>query len=233
MATYRMLALIPTQVTHPDTHQSLANQFEITRAVNAASKLPSLMAAYSNNQCQVDMTIKVVEPLLPSTVFSNREAPYADQYYISPSKIATETGDTNYYDLFVVFAAPSLGNAYTFSGLTTTAGVWIETAADMEEVAIHELGHWFTVYLGGLGYTNFPTCGGDPAMHCAEAYGFPNYTHPTWFSGFFQGTLSDGTGINATGWSLQTPTTAGSKTKPIVQRVLTRWGRMRLPRIQE
>jgi len=235
MANYRAIALIPLAVTNLSGQTITVSEEMKTRAINAASRVPKLMYQFSGGQCYIDLHIKPIEATLDgATIYSYREAPYDDQYYVSPTKVATATGDINNYDFVLVFSDPTTVNAYTFSGLTTTAGCWALIGDDPthndEYIMCHELGHWFTVYFGGLGYSNFPTCGGEPAMHCSTAYGFNNDTEAPWLTAFFSAALPDNTGINTTAWALTTPTQAGTKTRRLPERITTTtWGKIHPP----
>src|SRR5690606_5140133 len=134
------------------------------------------------------------------------------------------TGDRGYYDAHVLYNPAAMTTATTFRGLGgATSGVpycWIKIGSDELAITIHEWGHAMTVYMQTVmgTYSNFPTCEPEPAMHCAVPYGYEDDMSAPWFDGFFQGTLSDGTGINATGWATATPTETGVVARPYVYR---------------
>lgn len=230
MATYRALAIIPTAADMPDSSGvAEAAHEDIVRALNAVVQFPAAMATHSAGMCEIDLSVRVYDDVLPSSVFATRNG----QEYIQPNRAAIETGDRGYYDAHLLFNPASLTTATTFRGLGgATSGVpycWVKIGSDELPILVHEWGHAMTVYMETVmaTYTNFPTCDPEPAMHCAVDYGYENDMSAPWFDGFFQGTLSDGTGINATGWATATPTEAEVVTAPYPYRPsATRWGRL-------
>src|SRR5690606_35290068 len=110
MATYRVLVYIP-MITHPPhlaqpVPMSQANK---TRALNSAVALKKSMATYSNNLCQLDVELRFVHQTLTEPQY----AELSGQRWLSPGRIATFLGDTNKYDIYVVYDNPDATNVTT------------------------------------------------------------------------------------------------------------------------
>lgn len=227
--TYRMLAYIPTSAVVPgDPTVRYADSGEVERAVNQVASFRADTAFYSSGMCDVDLSVRVVADTLPDTAFS----PQNGQDIISPVKVAQTIGEDGEYDGFIVLNPPGLCNAITFRGVGgVTNGAlfaWVMIGSQEREILVHEFGHALTAYLDTVTgqYTNFPTCGAEPAMHCGTAYGFRDDLDPAWLQGFLSGTLSDSTGINATGWASNTPIQTGAQRDPEYRERMTPWGLM-------
>jgi len=229
VATYRVISIVPTVATMPGAGSpTVADEADVVLATNTASQFPDDMDRHSAGMCKIDLSVLVLADALPSSVYTTRN----NQRIISPISLATHLGIVDEYDGVLVYSPAALTTATTFRGVGGAAGStpwgWIKVGeGDEAAIAVHEWGHAMTVYLGTtMGtYTNFPSCGaGIPAMHCAAEYGFRDDLAPSWLDGFFQGTLSDGTGINATGWAVSTPTETGAKTLASYREFAQPWG---------
>lgn len=229
MATYRVISIVPTAATLPgDGSPTVADEADVVLATNTAAQFPADMDRHSAGMCAIDLSVLVLAEALPSSVYTTQ----SDQEIIGPILLATHLGIVGEYDGVMVYSPTALTTATTFRGLGgTTSGTpwgWVKVGTgDEPAIAVHEWGHAMTVYLGTtMGtYTNFPSCGaGIPAIHCGEEYGFADDLDPAWLDGFFQGTLSDGTGINATGWAVSTPTETGAKTLASYREFAQPWG---------
>lgn len=235
MATYRVLALIPTAADVPGVGVQTAAEAEVARALNAAAQFPAAMATYSAGMCEIDLSIRVLSDTCPASVYEERSG---GQQYIQPNQLANAIRDYGYYDVVAVLNPPALTTATTFRGLGGSLGgipyMWVKVGDDELNILVHEFGHAMTVYLETVRgeYTNFPSCAPEPAMHCAVDYGYPDDNSAPWFTAFFQGTISDGTGINAEGWAVATPTETGAAARPSGYRPLpSPWGPLGVLRI--
>src|SRR5690606_16160374 len=141
MATYRVLAIIPTAADMPDgSGIARATDNEIVRALNAVVEFPEHMANHSAGMCEIDLSIRVYDDVLPASVFTERNG----QDMIQPNRAAIETGDRGYYDAHVLYNPAAMTTATTFRGLGgATSGVpycWIKIGSDELAITIHEWG---------------------------------------------------------------------------------------------
>jgi len=175
--------------------------------------------------CEIDLSIRVINEVLPETVY----AVQGSSDYIHPRLVADHLGDFSEYDGFALLNPSSLTTATTFRGVGGTSNstpfMWVKIGSDERAILCHEFGHALTAYLSVTTgeYTNFPVCGGEPAMHCNQSYGYSSDIASGWLEGFLSG-LRDGTAMTAEAWAIQTPTQRGNKRQPKYRAHNTPWG---------
>lgn len=230
MVAYRAMAYIPTRAILPgDVDVSTAPDAEVVRALKNLAHFPADMLGHSGGMFTVDLSIRVLTDILPETMYSEVEG----SEILAPSSVANHVGEFGEYDLFIVANPSTLTTATTFRGVggtvTSTPYAWVKIGSDERAILCHEFAHAMTAYLGTVTaeYSNFPECGvGIPAVHCGVEYGFIDDLDPLWLDGFFQGTLDDDTGINATGWAFDSPTDRGAKVPSTYRERPAPWGRL-------
>lgn len=234
MTTFRMLAVIPTSAILPgESEPRTASPAEIVRALNQVSYFPQDMKRYSGGMCEIDLSVRVLSETLPESMYIEFSAP---QQLLYPVAVAQHIGESSYYDAWIVMSPSNLSTTTTYRGLggisrtLNTMWMWTEIGSQEREILVHEFAHAIDGFLNlyKAEYTNFPSCGLElgQAIHCGAEYGYIDDLDPVFLKDFFQGTMSDGTGMNATGWSKLTPIQRGEKAFPIYTTRSSPWGRV-------
>lgn len=226
VATYRVLAAIPSKAMVPGVGEVTAEYDHVRRGLEMLSNFPDDMDFYSHGMCQIELSVWIMPEVVPESDYTA----HAGQQIILPTSLGSRVGKRDAYDGFVTMQPENLvvGTGYRGLGGTSsgTPYAWCKIGSDERAILCHEWGHAMTAYLSVVTgeYDNFPTCPPEPSMHCNDAYGFYSDIAPGWLEGFLSGTLPDGKGINATGWAVGTPTDKGVAEEVGYYERITPWG---------
>jgi hypothetical protein len=227
MRRYTALAVIPTTTQYIAGATIVTETPEmIASGINAAAQMAAQIKDWSNGMGAVDVTIRVLDVLLPSTVFAEFLPSYPGQYSPNPILVATWLGTQDQYDSTWIYSSKAANGDTTtsFSGLASGLaadgnGIWCRSGYVMTNLlGGHEFGHKIDQYVRGGGYTNLPVCAANPttssqSIHCGAEFGFSaNSADVPWYRAFYSGTASGATGINQTAWNILTPTEQGLRT---------------------
>lgn len=225
MTTYRIMGYIPTRAVPPAGGSAItASTADVDRGLAMAHHFPEDMAYYSDRMCDIDLSIRVLDDIIPNSVYVEA---LTGQHYMLARSIAQRFGEEDQYDGFFVMNPPTLTTATTFRGIGGTSSgrlfMWVKIGSDERAILVHEFGHAMTAYLSTIlgTYTNFPSCAPEPAMHCNAVYGWTSDIDPGWLRAFMQAKIPDGTGISQVGWDEPTPTETGVSTLPKYREVRT------------
>lgn len=232
MTTFHIAVIICTSINQRGVAgvTQMSDDTFTTSMNNAAMLGPDLERA-SDGQATFSTDVIVWPHTIGEEVFRD----YAPTItYPNPDPVAAVVGITNQYDVICVMSDYAVPTQTNFRALQNANGWWVLAAdRDARLISIHEFGHWMEWRLKQLGYQNWPDCGNEPgslkSIHCNSEYGFQTNWSFGWLHGFFTGTLYDGTGINATGWALQTPIERGVRVIPdTAEAVLSPWSDKRV-----
>lgn len=211
--TYTAITLIPDGYIFPgDAEPTLTTYEERVSAINAAADLPRQVREWSDGMANLSMVIRQAPIILDESVFHAFEG----SYFPDPARVSALDEDRERYD-FTVVSTGKIGSGHPYVGFAWTER-WFVAANQPQTQGIHahELMHVLERYLKREhGYSNWPDCGqgedADTAVHCNAKYGYPRSIGTDWIRLLYNASLPDGTGVNASGWAILTPTEDGKR----------------------
>ena len=184
-----------------------------------ANTLTARMLTYSDGMGALDVTPLIWAPTVDSTIYTEKTSGTNTGWYHDPVKVRdyliSQSVDVD-YDVLVVYSDTDQVtlDASDLIGISRNRAWWGAADSDGFHAGPHEFAHVLEDHLRTHGYSNFPSCAGNPSsdtIHCAEEYGYSSSISDDWLHAWFSGTAvdsvgagPDNTGVNATGWAIPT-----------------------------